>query len=253
MDPVSGADDVPAGTPDDPDRSGGAATTDGAIPVAPGSLGAHPERHPDDLPPAEPGGRRLPAGVLWAVALALVVLVIASWTAFSNDTAQPDPDVVRLGDPSLPVAPGLGDTPDVVGQPIPSTPYTAFDGSTTSLAAHAGKPMVVNFWASSCAPCIEEMPAFEAVHQDLGDDVTFVGLAVTDGETPARALAERTGVSYDLGFDPLGQIIIGSGGVVLPTTVFVAADGTILETHHKVLDQAGLRERIDHHFDLPVS
>jgi thiol-disulfide isomerase/thioredoxin len=188
---------------------------------------------------------------LWALALAVVVLTIASWIAFSaeSDRAAPD-DVVRLGDPSLPVSPGLGEVPDKVGQPASAIPYTTFDGETTSLASRTGRPMVVNFWASYCTPCITEMPAFESVHQRVGDRVDFVGLAVKDSETSARERAASTGVTYDLGFDAGGQVVIDSGGVVLPTTVFIGADGTILETHLKQLDEAGLQERIERYFGI---
>jgi thiol-disulfide isomerase/thioredoxin len=240
MDPVPGADDVPPGTPGplaDP-------------PVEPGSLGPHPERHPDDLPPERLGRPAIPAGVLWALALAVVVLAIASWVAFSNESSTPAPPDARLTDPgaTAPV-PGLS-SPDVVGQQISSASYPTFDGDTTSLAAYNGTPMVVNFWASSCPPCIVEMPALERVHQDLGADVAFVGLAVTDPEDAARELASETGVSFDLGFDRDGSIIRSSGGVVLPTTVFVGADGAIVEVHSKELDETELREKIQAHFGV---
>ncbi len=152
MDPDPGADDVPAGSPERPGP---------VTPVEPGSLGAHPERHPDDLPPPERTRPGVPSGVLWALALAVVVLAIASWVAFSTESD----DITRLGDPSLPVAPSLGDVPDKVGQPASSIEYVTFDGRTTSLSEHRGRPMVVNFWASYCTPCITEMPTFEAVHQ----------------------------------------------------------------------------------------
>jgi thiol-disulfide isomerase/thioredoxin len=187
--------------------------------------------------------------VLWALALAVVVLAIASWVAFSTESD----DITRLGDPSLPVAPGLGDVPDKVGQPASSIEYVTFDGRTTSLSERSGRPMVVNFWASYCTPCITEMPTFEAMHQRFGDQVDFVGLAVNDGETRARELAQSTGVTYDLGFDAQGQIILDSGGVVLPTTVFIGADGTIVETHNKPLDDAGLQQRIEQHFGVTAA
>jgi thiol-disulfide isomerase/thioredoxin len=241
MDPVSDADDVPVDEP-------GAPTGDGE-PIVPGSLGPHPERHPDDLPPGEPERRRVPAGILWAIALGLVVLAIASWVALSSESKTAD-DVVRLTDPNATVpAAGLGGF-DPTGQPASATTYTTFGGGSTSVAGHAGTPVVLNFWASFCAPCITEMPALEQVHQQVGDDVTFVGLAVTDREDAARGLAARTGVSYELGFDPNGQIIGESGGTVLPTTVFIDADGTVVDIHTGQIDAAELREKIRTNFGV---
>ena len=190
--------------------------------------------------------------MLWAAALGVVVLLVASWVALSTEPAA-DSDLVRLTDPNATVpAPGLGGI-DVVGQPASATAYTTFDGETTSVAAHAGTPVVLNFWASTCPPCITEMPAFERVHQAAGGQVTFIGLATTDPESQARALAEQTGVTYELGFDPTGEIIRQFGAVSLPTTVFVGADGTIAESTTSALDEAEIREKIRDHFGVEVA
>lgn len=240
--------DEPDEGPDGPTEATRSTSGASASP-APGSLGPHPERHPDDLPPSGLSRPRVPAGVLWALALAVVVLTIASFVAFSTEAdPTPDDDIARL-DPNAAISlDELGGT-DVTGQAVSATPYTTFDGATTTLAAHEGTPMVVNFWASSCLPCVTEMPDFERVHHDVRDQVTFVGLAVNDREDAARELAADTGVTYELGFDSSG-IIRQSGGAVLPTTVFVAADGTILETHALVLDEAELRQKLDEHFGV---
>ena len=81
---------------------------------------------------------------------------------------------------------------------------------------------MVNFFASTCIPCKKEMPALQRVHERLGDDVTFVGIAVQDDPEAAQDLIDQTGVSYDLGQDPTGSLFQGFGGVVLPITAFVA-------------------------------
>ena len=83
--------------------------------------------------------------------------------------------------------------------------------------------------------------------------MTFIGLATTDPESQARALAEQTGVTYELGFDPTGEIIRQFGAVSLPTTVFVGADGTIAESTTSALDEAEIREKIRDHFGVEVA
>ena len=103
---------------------------------------------------------------------------------------------------------------------------------------------MVNFFASTCIPCKKEMPALQRVHERLGDDVTFVGIAVQDDPEAAQDLIDQTGVSYDLGQDPTGSLFQGFGGVVLPVTAFVAEDGTVMELHAGKLTEAEITQLI---------
>src|SRR5688500_15712234 len=73
--------------------------------------------------------------------------------------------------------------------------FTYFDGSTGSLADYRGKPLVVNFFAAWCVPCVKEMPDFEKVHQERGDEVQFLGFDVRDQLEEGKKIAERTGVT----------------------------------------------------------
>ena len=69
------------------------------------------------------------------------------------------------------------------------------------------KPVVLNFFASWCAPCITEMPGFEAVHQSVGDQVTVVGMAYQDSPEHALDTVARTGVTYPTYGDPEGSAL----------------------------------------------
>jgi cytochrome c biogenesis protein CcmG, thiol:disulfide interchange protein DsbE len=203
----------------------------------------------DDRPPT-PGPRRVSRGVLVASALAVVVLAIATFVAFrSGDDSSSGPTVVEL-DPDSPGAPlpGVleGDR-DVIGQQVGDVDFEPFgDGSGGSLGDYAGRPLVINFFASWCTPCIEEMPAFEAVHQQLGDEVAFLGLNYWDrDQTTAERLVDRTGVTYDLGRDGQGVVLQELGGFGMPTTVFVDAGGAITSVHTGKLDATELARMID--------
>lgn len=96
------------------------------------------------------------------------------------------------------------------GEPVPPLEVEAFDGSTVSLQDYAGTPMVVNFWASWCPPCIAEMPDLEAIHQSAGDRLAFVGVNTQDTPEEAAEMVDQTGVTYDLVRDPDGSL--GQGG-----------------------------------------
>ena len=127
---------------------------------------------------------------------------------------------------------------------VPTASFTRFDGSKGSLADYAGQPIVVNFFASTCAPCRREMPALEQVQRNVGDKVTIVGLAVQDTKEAATGLIERTKVTYDTALDPGGFVFNGAGGTVLPFTIFVDGDGTIVERHTGAMTRDQIRRKI---------
>jgi thiol-disulfide isomerase/thioredoxin len=107
-----------------------------------------------------------------------------------------------------------------------------------------GRPLVLNVWASWCAPCRKEMPAFEQVHQQLKDTVAFLGLDQNDQADAARRLAAETGVTYPLAADPHGQASTKLGVAGLPTTLFIAPDGTLRGRRVGAMTAAQLRAAI---------
>ncbi|MGQ0830891.1 MAG: TlpA family protein disulfide reductase [Microthrixaceae bacterium] len=128
--------------------------------------------------------------------------------------------------------------------------FTTFEGERVALSSLRGTPVLVNFFASTCVPCIAEMPALEKVHQSLGDRVTFLGLALQDRPEDALALVKRTGVTYRTAQDKDASAITALGGTVLPTTVLLDADGTIVKRHSGKLTEAALRKLIADAFGI---
>ena len=76
-------------------------------------------------------------------------------------------------------------------------------------------------------------PQFERFHQEHGDRYVVLGLAV-EGARPARDLVAEVGVTYDIGLDQR-DILVELGGVAMPTTVFVSANGDLLDSHSGIL------------------
>lgn len=122
--------------------------------------------------------------------------------------------------------------------------FELLDGGTADFADYRGTPLVVNFFASWCPPCLAEMPDFEAVHQDFAGEVAFVGLNMQDSAENGRSLVEQTGVTYDVGRDPDGILFQALGGIAMPTTVFVDADGQVVDVHSGALTAGALRDRV---------
>ncbi len=113
-------------------------------------------------------------------------------------------------------------------------------------------PVVVNFFASWCVPCVDEMPAFERVHQSLGDQVTIIGMAKDDTPEQALATVASTGVTYPTFDDPDASAITYFGGLAMPTTVFIDASGQVVDVNSGPLTEAELRAKITALFGVPA-
>ncbi len=123
------------------------------------------------------------------------------------------------------------DSPD--GYPAPTASFVMFDGSTATLADYEGRPVVVNFWASWCPSCVAEMSAaLKPAQEQLGDQVAFLGLNLQDERERALRLVDETGVLFDLGEDRLGDVYLEFGGLGMPFTAFIDADGNVVEDHN---------------------
>jgi cytochrome c biogenesis protein CcmG, thiol:disulfide interchange protein DsbE len=108
----------------------------------------------------------------------------------------------------------------------------------------AQRPLVINFFASWCPSCIAEMPAFERVHRDLGDRVGFLGVSQSDPPDASIALVNRTGISYPTAIDRDGAFFRATGGLGMPTTIFVRPDGEIADIWVGALDTETLERLI---------
>ena len=115
---------------------------------------------------------------------------------------------------------------------VPSFELQLLSGEGTfSSADLEGRPAVINFWASWCGPCVDEMPLFESTWQRYKDrGVIFLGVDVQDSPQKAKGFVQRLGITYPIVTDYEGELFKELGaGVGLPRTIFVKADGTILD------------------------
>ncbi|MFQ5554369.1 MAG: TlpA family protein disulfide reductase [Acidimicrobiia bacterium] len=135
------------------------------------------------------------------------------------------------------------------GEPTPSVSFALFDGTETTLASFNGTPVVLNFWASWCPSCVAEMSAaFRPVEQQLGDRVAFLGMNIQDDRESALRLLEETGVQWISAEDPAGSLYLELGGIAMPFTVFISAEGRIVDKHNGPLTEGQLRDRITESF-----
>jgi len=122
------------------------------------------------------------------------------------------------------------------------------DGVRRALSAWRGKKLLVNFWASWCAPCVEEMPQLQALADDFrSSNVAVIGIGVDQADN-VRQFRKQHKIRFDLlvaGFEgmELAQRL-GNPQPILPYTVLIGPDGAILEQYSGRIDPAELRRRL---------
>lgn len=182
------------------------------------------------------GGRRFQTRQLVLV-LGSVLAISAILVVFVLPPSGADEETAGVEDPT-------------VTNPAPEVELVNFSGETLRLSDFEGRPVVLNFWASWCPPCIAEMPDFERVNQAVGDRVMFIGVNFQDDADQAARLAVETGVTYLLVRDPQGLIFQQFDGLGMPTTVFIDASGSVREVVTGQMSESQLRAKIAEYFSI---
>ena len=153
--------------------------------------------------------------------LALLAAVFAVFAyALTRETTLASPLIGRT-------APGFEVS---LFEPVGTDPV-APAGTNLALEDLAGKPVVLNFWASWCLSCRNEAAVLEAGWRRYGPEVAFVGIAVNDESDAARAFIARYGKTYFLGPDASGSVAVDYGLYGVPETFFIGPDGRVLSRH----------------------
>ena len=134
----------------------------------------------------------------------------------------------------------------LIGRAAPAWTLETLDGETLSSEELAGRPYIVNFWASWCIPaCVDEHPVLAAAHEEYGDDLTIIGVLYQDAPDDARTFLARYG---DAGYTHLddagGSLAIEFGVTGPPETFFVDAEGIVRERQFGPLTEELMEQRL---------
>ena len=176
--------------------------------------------------------------ILLTLFIILIVISAVIYSSLSKDYKPETPDLPQVSyDEAEP-------TPQ---QTIPETPdFTVYDtnGNAVNLSDFFGKPIVINFWATWCGPCKYELPSFDLLHKQYGDEVNFLMVNLTDGnrETVEKVKSFITEnnytfpVYYDTDFSAANAYYPYS----IPLTIFIDSQGNIVGSYTGAMDQQTL-------------
>lgn len=144
----------------------------------------------------------------------------------------------------------------LVGEPVPALSLPDLQGRNHALADYRGQRLLLNFWATWCRPCLEEMPALNRAQQKFGDHGAIVlGIAMDDPER-VRSFLVKNPVSYPILLgqleDPSTSLQLGDTREILPYSVLVGEDGRIMATHVGVLSATRLEDWLTRAQALPA-
>lgn len=136
--------------------------------------------------------------------------------------------LLQLRDSLLDRLPGLPEAAPTQGSPAPDFTLETPDGETVSLSDYHGQPVVLNFWATWCAPCREEMPLLQETYEAHQEDgLVVIGVNVRENPETIERFLDEVGVDFPVLLDPDAEVVNRYLVTSLPLTFFIDRNGNV--------------------------
>ncbi len=168
-----------------------------------------------------------------------------------------EPRKAAAADPAPPLRGAFGENFTLLDPPVPAPPdaFTDLAGNPVRLADFEGRVVLLNFWATWCAPCVREMPALDRLQAALGDrGLAVVAVSIDRGAKVIPPFAKRLGLArLGLYHDPEGALFQAFGVTGLPATFLIGRQGQIVGAYPGPAEWDGPEPRalIEHYLNRP--
>lgn len=190
-------------------------------------------------------------GFTWWAGVLVVVVYIWRRTRLTQALRGPVLAGVMAGVVAWVVAGGVLDLVQGSAPPLPDLQLSTLDQGPISLSEYAGRPVVLNLWASWCPPCRREMPVFEQAQTEFSD-AAFVMINQGESAEQAQAFLESENLTLtDVLLDPSSSAMQTMRSRGLPTTLFFDAQGRLVDSHLGEITMPSLKDKMSRRFDLP--
>ena len=192
---------------------------------------------------------------MMVISLALVLLIGGASVLYNRLGQSLSMDQLAVQQPQQETeAAPAGETADEKNEEpeqVLAPDFTVYDrdGNEVKLSDYTGKPIVLNFWASWCGPCQMEMPDFHEKYLELGQDVHFLMVNMTDGSREtvdsASAFVDKNAYAFPVFYDTAVDAAMTDGVYSLPTTYFINAKGHAIAQATGSINAETLQRGID--------
>jgi peroxiredoxin len=162
-------------------------------------------------------------------ALVLVLLIASGYWKIEKSMEQPLPRLSEMRQQPQTAPPPS----KMEGKPAPPFSLPTLDGKTMTLADYRGKVVLLNFWASWCAPCREEMPSMQKLYEHFADrDFVMLTVSLDEERAAVDSFIRELGLTFPVALDPKNDVGSRYGLTGVPETFLIGKTGVVL--HHVV-------------------